>query len=347
VDWGDERFVKLYSRNTPDWLVLSFEAQALIALIMRVLDRAGVLDLGRQGKRGVAIAIGHPHRWATIEPALDELLANGDPQAPFVLAGNKLVMRNFLEAQSAKQSDRVRQQESRARRRDIAAAVAAGIVEPSHVTSRDDESQDVTESHDRSREVTIGHSDADTDADVPEEKPDPSSLRSSGAPPVTIRDSEVGEAAPAPVARQDAQERQPALAGLEVPSKPATGKPAASNAKPAADARPRKAAIHRAIDIVEALHRGYCGKGIDWHKRKNIGLLQSLLDADISIEEIDERARIMYGLAGKYPAECPDVGTLVANWDKFVRPINGTRNGQGRVATAEELGPSREEPFKP
>lgn len=149
MNWCDERYVRLYTRDTADFLALSFEAQAVLALVLRKLDRAGVLELGKHGKRGVAIAIGHAARWPTIEPALEELLVDGC----LVLDGNRLVMPNFLEAQEAVQSDRMRQSESRARRRELA---------NTQVTKRDVESQDVTESHARSHAVTDGHAASQT-----------------------------------------------------------------------------------------------------------------------------------------------------------------------------------------
>ena len=61
--WEDERYVRLYTRDSVDWLMLSLEAQGLLALILRKLDRAGILPLGKHGGRAVAIAVGHPGRW--------------------------------------------------------------------------------------------------------------------------------------------------------------------------------------------------------------------------------------------------------------------------------------------
>lgn len=141
--WEDERYVRLYTRDTPDWLAWSFEAQALFALLMRKVDRAGVLPLGKQGKRAVAIAIGHAHRWDALATAFEELLADGC----IVVNAERLLIRNFLEAQEAKQSDTARQRKAR----ELARALGP------HVTPRDEMSQGVTECHDSSRAVTRGH----------------------------------------------------------------------------------------------------------------------------------------------------------------------------------------------
>lgn len=61
--WQDERYVRVYTRDTADWLSLSFLAQGLFVLLLRKVDRAGILPLGRQGKKGAVVAIGHAHEW--------------------------------------------------------------------------------------------------------------------------------------------------------------------------------------------------------------------------------------------------------------------------------------------
>src|SRR4051794_1870175 len=69
--WEDERYVRFYVRDTTDWLMLSWKAQGLFGLILRKVDRAGVLDLGKLGKRGIVAHIGGPSAWSEIEPLLD------------------------------------------------------------------------------------------------------------------------------------------------------------------------------------------------------------------------------------------------------------------------------------
>lgn len=124
MNWPDERYVRWYTRDTVDWLALSFEAQGLLGLIFRKVDRAGILRLGKHGSRGVAAAIGHAHRWETIAPALGELVDDGC----VVLAGDHLVVRNFIEAQEAKTNDAQRKRDQR--ERDRAKALADGAPPP-------------------------------------------------------------------------------------------------------------------------------------------------------------------------------------------------------------------------
>ena len=142
--WEDERYVRIYTRDTADWLALSFDAQALFALLMRKLDRAGLLPLGKHGKRAVAAVIGHVHLWPRLEPALEELLADGCVR----IEGDVLVVPNFIAAQEASMSDKQRKAEQRARDRDKAGR------------PRDVPSRNVTESHAGSREVTPGHTES-------------------------------------------------------------------------------------------------------------------------------------------------------------------------------------------
>jgi hypothetical protein len=145
--WEDERYVRVYTRDTVDWQGLSFDAQALFVLLLRKVDRAGILDLGKPGKRGVAVAIGHAREWARLEPALEELLTDGC--ARLVDDGRRLLVPNFIAAQEAKASDKSRQQKSRETARDVAAAES--------VLSRDAESHGVTVGHMAGQNVTSGH----------------------------------------------------------------------------------------------------------------------------------------------------------------------------------------------
>lgn len=113
MEWSDERYVRLYTRDTPDWVALGWEAQALLMLLMRKMDRAGVLHLGKSQEHGLAAMLHMPAEVVT--RALARLLDDGC----FERVGNSLVMRNFLPAQEARQSDRHRQAESRASRRAV------------------------------------------------------------------------------------------------------------------------------------------------------------------------------------------------------------------------------------
>lgn len=151
MDWANERYVRVYVRDTDDWLVMSWEARALWLFIMRKVDRSGVLETKR-GAVGVAAITGMPVK--RVEAALAELLEDGclrDHPSGYVA-------RNFIEAQETAQSDQQRKRESRARRR-----------EGSDVTNRDQSGTNRdgdgtfrpasgTDGHARSQTVTDSHS---------------------------------------------------------------------------------------------------------------------------------------------------------------------------------------------
>jgi hypothetical protein len=132
MDWANERYVRVYTRDTADWDALSWQAQALFVLLLRKVDRSGVYDMGRQGGRAVANTLKMPPE--LVESALDELLEDGCLEHH----GRSLVVPNFLEAQEAAQSDRHRMREMRARRREIARSepVTAGYDALRAVTNR-------------------------------------------------------------------------------------------------------------------------------------------------------------------------------------------------------------------
>lgn len=119
MDWADERYVRVYTRDTPDWVALGWEAQALFVLILRKVDRAGVIDLGRNGDAGLANLLRIPPE--VFERSIRVLLEDGCVTRSHTLS--QLVVPNFLSAQEARQSDRQRQHETRARRRDRAKSV--------------------------------------------------------------------------------------------------------------------------------------------------------------------------------------------------------------------------------
>ena len=90
--WEDERYVRVYTRDTPDWCALSWEARALFAFLLRRVDRAGIVDLGRSGVRGLAGMVQMPPE--VVERALPELLADGS----VLQTGTTLVIPNFVAA---------------------------------------------------------------------------------------------------------------------------------------------------------------------------------------------------------------------------------------------------------
>lgn len=144
MDWQNERWVKLYTRDTADDLVLSWQAQGLWPLLMRKADRAGVIATNH-GARGIAALV----RWPAdvVTAALTELLEDGRIRECGTPAG--YVLPNFLAAQDASSSDAQRKRDERERR--SADANNSVTKRDAKVTKRDEMSRP---SHAPSRSVT-------------------------------------------------------------------------------------------------------------------------------------------------------------------------------------------------
>lgn len=114
MDWSNERWVKLYTRDTSDFLLLSWQARGLFALILRAVNRRGEIDLGRTGARSLAVILHAGHDAAAVIAALDELLADGC----IAIEGQTLRVVNFEIAQSTPLSDAARARAHREKLRD-------------------------------------------------------------------------------------------------------------------------------------------------------------------------------------------------------------------------------------
>lgn len=118
MNWPDERYVRVYTRDTTEWMLLGWEGQCVLVMMMRKADRAGIVDMGRHGPRGLAVLLGMPVDIVT--RGLEGLFADGCVERH----DNKLVIRNFIEAQEAVASPAQRQRVYRERERD---AIRAGL----------------------------------------------------------------------------------------------------------------------------------------------------------------------------------------------------------------------------
>lgn len=139
MDFANERYVRLYTRDTTEWLLLGWQGQTVFSLLYRKADRSGVVALSGLEAWEVAVLLcGLPEDVA--RAGMAPCLRKGW----IVVDGDRLVFPKYIEANECAQSDAQRQRESRARRA---------------VTKRDVvESQNVTECHDASQGVTPSHS---------------------------------------------------------------------------------------------------------------------------------------------------------------------------------------------
>lgn len=146
MNFEDEPYVRLYVRDTKTWLRLGFEGQCVLMFLLRKLDKAGVLDGMDDLDSDVALVTGVPE--AIVAIGMARLLERG----VFQLAGNKLIMPNYLQAQNAIRTDKARQRDMREKR-----VAQARLVTPrdASVTPRDETSREPTRDDAASQDVTL------------------------------------------------------------------------------------------------------------------------------------------------------------------------------------------------
>lgn len=165
LDYSNERWVRLYTRDTATWKLIDWRARTVLLHLLRKVDRAGVLDVGDDGEIGLAAVLELPPE-EIVAPGIAQLVKRG----VVVNSGTAYVLPAFLAAQEAPASDAQRQRDARERRR---AAAMSGA------ESRDDESRSVTEAsrpvtdrHENGEGVTTCHSNTRQDNTDREREPD-------------------------------------------------------------------------------------------------------------------------------------------------------------------------------
>jgi hypothetical protein len=150
MNWADEPYIRVYKRVSPDWGLVPWQTRSFFeAQLCRLVDRSGVLELGKAGVRGIVPLI--PGATLADLPAIEEHIRLLCEDGCVRISATTLVIPNFLAAQEARQSDRQRQADSRGKRR--AAALGGNPVKKST-----EEAPEITSSHSASPDVTGGHS---------------------------------------------------------------------------------------------------------------------------------------------------------------------------------------------
>lgn len=144
--WDDESWIKMYTRDPAEFLALSFDASGLLMHLWRKVDKSGVFAVGDVDRAEVSELLALTFRIdaSRMDAALAELL-----RRKFVVVAERdgqqvVVVPDFEPAQSARATDRVRQQEKRKRDRDAAISSAkptssSRAVTPCHAPSRIEE----------------------------------------------------------------------------------------------------------------------------------------------------------------------------------------------------------------
>lgn len=162
VDWSNESYVRIYTRDTGDLLAVGWEGRSVLWELIRKSDQAGVLDHGGDLDI-VAEMLRMPHD--LVASGIERLAKRG----VIALQPTAIVIRNKLAAHAATKTDKQRQKDSREKR--LSLALAAGADPASaRAAARPDRygagSPDVTTEghdsgpagHDGSHGVTPGHS---------------------------------------------------------------------------------------------------------------------------------------------------------------------------------------------
>jgi hypothetical protein len=130
MNFEDEEYRRLYIRRTVTNRRLGWEGRAVMHEMLYEFDRAGVWDVSEDPAEDISVTVGLPLEFARV--GLQRLLATGT----WLLNGKRLVWPRHLEAQTCPRSDRLRQQESRARRASDASPKTRATEGPGHELSR-------------------------------------------------------------------------------------------------------------------------------------------------------------------------------------------------------------------
>lgn len=134
--FADERYVRVYTRDTGNWIRMPWEARALFMETLRKVDRAGVIDLDADEPiETLADMVRMPVD--VVRQAMTHLERRGW----VTLDGSRLSVPNFVEAQESRQSDAQRKRDQRER-----------------LNSQDKVEVGVTRGHTESHTVTSSHS---------------------------------------------------------------------------------------------------------------------------------------------------------------------------------------------
>ncbi len=146
MDWCNERYVRVYTRDTLTWKRLRWNGQCVLLQVLRRLDRAGRVALdGMEPWEAVVLLCDAP------EDVAHEGMAACLDAGVLVKHDGDLVAPNYIEAQECSASDAERKR--RQRDRDKARAEAA-------------RSQNVTDGHKTGQKVTNGHAESHAVTDV-------------------------------------------------------------------------------------------------------------------------------------------------------------------------------------
>lgn len=130
MNWSDERYVKLYSRNTATWVTWPWQARAALPLFLRVADGAGLLDCGRREPlRALAALVMLPVE--VVEVAVAAMVEDGTLE----VVERGWLLPHYLEAQEATKTPALKKRDQRDRDRAKAREITMAPVTECHRVS--------------------------------------------------------------------------------------------------------------------------------------------------------------------------------------------------------------------
>lgn len=146
MNFSDEHYVRIYTRDTKTWLRWGWEGQCVFMFVMRKVDKSGVIDDIDDPVVDVSLITGLPEEVVAV--GLPKVVKSGAIE----ITDGHLVVPKYIDAQTATKSDRQRARERRERRRDSVTKRDPGVtkrdatdrdqehVQPKRVTKPRDES---------------------------------------------------------------------------------------------------------------------------------------------------------------------------------------------------------------
>lgn len=121
----DEQYVKVYKRDTATWKAMNWQGRAIISLLIRKADGAGLMETSSLGRvEGVSALIDMPPE--VVAAGLDSLVRLKVVQW---LKGDILLLPRYVEAQEARKTESAKKRGQRETARDAARAQESGILE--------------------------------------------------------------------------------------------------------------------------------------------------------------------------------------------------------------------------
>lgn len=119
MKFSDERWVKLYTRDTMGWKRLTWQARCVLLHAFRKVDRIGAIDMDSEGIAGLALMLDLPEE--VVEAGVEGkngLLERGAATICEMGGATVFLLPNFVDAQSATTSGKTRMETSRELARD-------------------------------------------------------------------------------------------------------------------------------------------------------------------------------------------------------------------------------------